>query len=433
LTAPEGSGRNQDNPLSREIDIHLDLDSRTHLAGHLWSRLSKGREGASFAYEPAWLKSPLRFPLEPALSLDTGTHHTRQGRSLFGALGDSAPDRWGRMLMKRMERRMAKHEGRATRTLLEIDYLLMVNDTVRTGALRFAERGTKTFLASSSPGIPPMVYLSKLLAASDRIIADQESDDDLQLLAAPGSSLGGARPKAAVTDAEGNLHIAKFPQPGDEYSVERWSYLAHRLAAKAGINVPPAQIIEVNRRSVLVVSRFDRTGTVRIPFLSAMSMLGAADGEPHSYLELVDALRRYGAAANEDQQELWRRVLFSVLISNVDDHLRNHGFLYDLAKRGWRLSPAYDLNPVPRDIKPRYLSTRIDEENDEASFDVVLETAEYYGLARAEVRRIVKETVAAVSKWRTEAARLGASHQEIDRMASAFEHEARDAARAYSN
>lgn len=418
--------------MNREIDIYGDLDGQTHLVGRLWSRLSKGHEGASFAYDPAWLKSPLRFPLEPALSLDAGTHHTGQGRSLFGALGDSAPDRWGRMLMKRMERSLAKQEGRAPRALLEIDYLLMVNDTVRPGALRFAEAGSKQFLASGGTKIPPLVYLSKLLAASDRIVADKESDEDLQLLLAPGSSLGGARPKAAVTDTHNNLHIAKFPQTQDEYSVERWSYLAHRLAAKAGINVPPSRLVEVNRRSVLVVSRFDRTGTTRIPFLSAMSMLGAADGELRSYLELVDALRRYGAAANEDQRELWRRVLFSVLISNVDDHLRNHGFLYDSTKRGWRLSPAYDLNPVPRDIKPAYLSTMIDEQNDAASFEVVLGTAEYYGLGKAETRRIVSQVVAAVSHWRTEAAKLGSSRREIERMASAFEHDARDAARAYS-
>jgi serine/threonine-protein kinase HipA len=182
----------------------------------------------------------------------------------------------------------------------------------------------------------------------------------------------------------------------------------------------------------LVASRFDRIGAVRIPFLSAMSMLGAADGEPRSYLELVDALRRYGAASNEDQQELWRRVLFSVLISNVDDHLRNHGFLYDSVKRGWRLSPAYDLNPVPRDVKPAFLSTMIDEQNDSASFDVVLGTAEYYGLGKADTRRIVSQVVAAVSNWRAEAARLGSSRREIDRMASAFEHEARDDARAYA-
>ena len=418
--------------MNREIEVYVDLDGQTHLVGRLWSRLSKGHEGASFAYEPAWLNSPLRFPLEPALGLDPGAHHTGQACPLFGTLGDSAPDRWGRMLMKRMERSVAKHEDRAPRALMEIDYLLRVDDAVRPGALRFAEAGTKGFLAGGGPKIPPLVYLSKLLAASDRILADKESDEDLRLLLAPGSSLGGARPKAAVTDTDGNLYIAKFPQAQDEYSVERWSCLAHRLAAKAGINVPSSQLVEVNRRTVLVVSRFDRKEAVRIPFLSAMSMLGAADGETRSYLELVDALRRYGAAANEDQEELWQRVLFSVLISNVDDHLRNHGFLYDSAKRGWRLSPAYDLNPVPPDVKPPYLSTMIDEHNNAASFEVVLETAEYYGLTEVDTRRIVKKTVAAVSNWRREAAKFDSSRREIDRMAGAFEHDARAAARSYA-
>jgi serine/threonine-protein kinase HipA len=418
--------------VSREIEVYVDLDGQPSLVGRLWARLNKGREGASFAYDPGWLASPLRFPLEPALSLNSGSHHTGQGRSLFGALGDSAPDRWGRMLMKRVERSLAAREGRAPRALMEIDFLLMVNDAVRPGALRFAERGSRQFLASDGPKIPPLVYLPKLLAASDRVVADKESDGDLRLLLAPGSSLGGARPKAAVTDAAGHLHIAKFPQSQDEYSVERWSYLAHVLAGKAGINVPPCQLLQVNRRSVLVVSRFDRKGQVRIPFLSAMSMLGAVDGETRSYLELVDALRRYGAQAREDQQELWRRVLFGVLISNVDDHLRNHGFLYDTAKRGWRLSPAYDLNPVPRDMKPPYLSTFIDERDNAASFDLVLSTADYYGLKPAETRRIVKEVVSVVSHWRKEAAELGCSHREIERMASAFEHESQEAARAYS-
>jgi serine/threonine-protein kinase HipA len=187
------------------------------------------------------------------------------------------------MLMKRTELSTAKREGRAPRALMEIDYLLMVNDAVRPGALRFAEAGSKEFLASGGPKIPPLVCLSKLLAASDRVIADEESDDDLRLLLAPGSSLGGARPKAAVTDANGHLHIAKFPHAQDEHSVERWSYSAHVLAPKAGINVPPRHIIQVNRRSVFIVSRFDRKGPVRIPFLSAMSMLGAAEGEPRMF------------------------------------------------------------------------------------------------------------------------------------------------------
>jgi len=417
--------------VNREIEVYVDFAGQAHLAGRLWSRLGQGREGASFAYDPAWLASPLRFPLEPALSLDPGSHHTRQGRSLFGALGDSAPDRWGRMLMKRMERRMAEREGRAPRALQEIDFLLMVDDAVRPGALRFKEAGSQ-FLASGSPKIPPLVYLSKLLAASDRVVADKESDDDLRLLLAPGSSLGGARPKAAVTDAKGHLHIAKFPHAEDEYSVERWSYLAHVLAKKAGINAAPSRMVEVDRRTVLLVSRFDRKGAARIPFLSAMSMLGAADGETHSYLELVDALRRHGAAANEDQRELWKRVLFGVLISNVDDHLRNHGFLYDMERRGWRLSPAYDLNPVPHDVKAPFLSTYIDEHDNAASFETVLSTAEYYGLTPANVRQIVKETVTAVSDWRKAAAKIGIPSKEANRMSSAFEHQAADAARAFA-
>lgn len=418
--------------MNREIEVYADLDGQAHLVGRLWSRLIKGREGASFAYDAAWLASPLRFALEPALSLDPGSHHTGEGRSLFGALGDSAPDRWGRMLMKRMERRLAERVGRPPRALLEIDYLLMVDGAIRAGALRFKEAGSEEFLASGGPKIPPLVYLSKLQAASDRVVAAKESDDDLRLLLAPGSSMGGARPKAVVTDSNGHLHIAKFPHAQDEYRVERWSFLAHTLADKAGINAAPRRLVEVDGRSVLLVSRFDRKGLVRIPFLSAMSMLGAADGETHSYLELVDALRRYGADPNEDQRELWKRVLFSILISNVDDHLRNHGFLYDTAKRGWRLSPAYDLNPVPRDVKPPFLSTFINEKDNAASFELVLGTAEYYGLSPADLRQIVKRVVTAVTGWRKAAAQLGFSKKETDRMASAFEHEATDAARAFA-
>jgi serine/threonine-protein kinase HipA len=418
--------------MNREIEVYIDLQGETHRVGRLWSRLNKGREGASFAYDPSWLESPLRFPLEPALSLDPASHYTRQGHSLFGALGDSAPDRWGRMLMKRMERRTAERESRTSRTLLEIDYLLMVDDAIRPGALRFKEAGSEKFLASGGPKIPSLVYLSKLLSASDRVVADQESEADLRLLLAPGSSLGGARPKASVMDSAGRLLIAKFPHAEDEYNVERWSFLVLNLAKKAGINVPPSRIVDVHGRSVLLIERFDRLGTTRIPFLSAMSMLGAADGETHSYLELVDALRQYGAASREDQRELWRRVLFSVLVSNVDDHLRNHGFLYDSGQRGWRLSPAYDLNPVPPDVKPPYLSMFIDERDNEASFDLVISTGEYYGLTAADMRQIVKKTVAAVSGWRAAASKAGIARGELDRMAGVFEKKAYTDARAFA-
>jgi serine/threonine-protein kinase HipA len=419
--------------MRREVEVYVELAGKTHLVGRLWSRINKGREGASFAYGPTWLESPLRFPLEPALSLDTGSHHTQPGYSLFGALGDSAPDRWGRMLMKRMERKAAEREGRAARTLLEIDYLLRVNDAIRPGALRFKEAGAEGFLADKGTSIPPLVDLSKLLSASDRVIAEKESDEDLRLLLAPGSSLGGARPKAAVADSAGRLFIAKFPHAEDEYNVERWSFLALNLAREAGISTPPCRLVDVDDRSVLLVERFDRLGPSRIPFLSAMSMLGAVDGETHSYLEMVDALRQYGAAPKQDHRELWRRVLFSVLVSNVDDHLRNHGFLYDQAHQGWRLSPAYDINPVPPDVKPRYLTTLIDERDSEASLDLVLSTGEYYGLSARDMKRMVKETVAAVSGWRAAAAKIGISRTETNRMAGAFEHSANDAARAFVN
>ena len=330
-----------------------------------------------------------------------------------------------------MERRTAEREGRNPRALLEIDFLLLVDDALRPGALRFKDAGTDRFLGDAKQKIPPLVYLSKLLSASDRVLAEKDSDADLQLLFAPGSSLGGARPKAAVMDSDGRLVIAKFPQRGDEYNVELWSYLALKLAEQAGINIPPCQVVEVGGRWVLLVSRFDRQGAARIPFLSAFSLLGAADGETRSYLEIADALRQCGANVKADQRELWRRVLFSVLVSNVDDHLRNHGFLYEHANRGWRLSPAYDINPVPRDVKPPYLSTLIDEHDSEASFDRVLNTAEHYGLAAAEAKRVAKEVVAAVSGWRQAAVKLGIPRAQINRMASAFEHEAGRSASAW--
>jgi serine/threonine-protein kinase HipA len=417
--------------MNREIEVHIDLDGSPHLVGRLWARANKGRESASFAYEASWLASPLRFSIEPALRLGTGTFHTQQGRSLFGALGDSAPDRWGRMLMKRLERRLAGQKGHATRTLLEVDYLLMVDDAVRPGALRFKVAGSETFLASGNDRIPPLVFLPQLLSASERVVADKESDEDLRLLLAPGSSLGGARPKAAVRDTQGHLLIAKFPQAGDEYSIERWSFLTLELARKAGITVPPCRLVEVNGSSVLLVDRFDRQGAARIPFLSAMSMLGAADGESHSYLEIADALRQYGASPEQDHRELWRRILFNVLVSNVDDHLRNHGFLYDTAPRGWRLSPAYDLNPAPPDVKPRYLTTLINEQDNEADFRLVVSTGDYYGLSKDDMKQIITETVAAISGWRAAASEIKVPHREIERMAGAFEHPAAEEAHQF--
>ena len=405
----------------RTLLAYVDLEGTPHLVGRLWARSRKGKESATFEYDAAWLANPSRFALEPALTLGKGPHHTAAGRQIFGAIGDSAPDRWGRVLIQREERRKAREEKRTPRTLLEVDYLLGVGDIARQGALRFAEHEGGPFLATGVP-IPPLLQLPALLGAAMRLSEDDGgSDDDLRLLLAPGSSLGGARPKASVVDRDGQLVIAKFPQNGDLIRVTVWEAVALRLAALAGIPTPDWRVEKVADRDVMLLRRFDRRGNVRIPFLSAMSLLNAADNEPHSYMEIADALRQYGAKADDDCAQLWRRIVFSILISNSDDHLRNHGFLYETT--GWRLSPAYDMNPVPIDIKPRVLTTAIDEADGTASLDLAFEVAPHFGVKPDKAKIIVHEVGTAVARWRETAAATGLAAKEIERMATAFEHE----------
>jgi serine/threonine-protein kinase HipA len=418
--------------MENEVVVYVDLQSAPQLVGRLWMRSRKDRESATFEYDPNWLAHPNRFSLEPALKLGPGPFHTASDQPLFGAIGDSAPDRWGRVLMRRAERRRAEREGQTPRTLREIDYLLMVDDEARMGALRFAKTEGGLFLAEYGPSrIPPLTTLPRLLSAAEHALSDTDTDEDLRLLLAPGSSLGGARPKASVRDRDGHLAIAKFPSKADEMNTVLWEACALTLAAKAGITVPEFRIEPALDKPVLVLRRFDRRGGMRLPFLSAMSMLGAKDNEAHSYLEFVDVLRQHGAAPKEDMHALWRRIVFSILISNTDDHLRNHGFLWT-GPAGWRLSPAYDLNPVPTDIKPRILTTAIDFEDGTASLDLALAVASYFGLGFDEARSIASQVGQAVATWRKEAGWLGLSGQEIDHMASAFEHDDLKAALALS-
>jgi serine/threonine-protein kinase HipA len=404
--------------------VHVDLHGVPVLAGHLWARARRGRESASFEYDPRWLAHPDRFSLEPALTLGPGPFHTPAGKSLFGALGDSAPDRWGRVLMRRAERRRAERAGDTPRTLREIDYLLRVDDEARQGAIRLAEAEGGPFLATAeeTSRIPPLVELPRLLAAAENVIGETDSDDDLRLLLAPGSSLGGARPKASIRDRDGHLALAKFPHRDDEIDVVRWEATSLGLARRAGLTIPAWRLEIVARRPVLILRRFDRAASARIPFLSAMSMIGAGDHEARSYLELVDVLRRYGAAPREDMRTLWRRIVFSILISNTDDHLRNHAFLYG-GRDGWRLAPTYDLNPVPVDVKPRVLTTAIDLDDGRASLELATGVAEYFELDERAAGTIALEVGQAVRGWRQEAARHGLTAAAIDRMASAFEHE----------
>jgi serine/threonine-protein kinase HipA len=409
--------------METEVLVYVDIAGTPHLAGRLWARVRKGRESATFEYDPGWLENADRFSLEPALTLGPGPFHTPSGKPLFGTIGDSAPDRWGRVLMRRAERRRAERAGETPRTLMEIDYLLMVDDEARQGALRFARSEGGPFLAEHEAArIPPLIDLPQLLSAAEHVVGDTDSDEDLRLLLAPGSSLGGARPKASVRDRDGHLAIAKFPHKDDEINTVLWEAVALRLATKAGIPVPDWRIEQVLNKSVLLLRRFDRVQDQRIPFLSAMSMLGASDNESRSYLEFVDALRRYGSSPKQDMHELWRRIVFNILISNTDDHLRNHAFLYT-GPDGWRLAPAYDLNPVPTDIKPRILTTAIDLDDGSASLDLAMSVVGYFELDKEKAHVIAAEVGQAVATWREEAAQLSLTRAEIDRMASAFVHE----------
>jgi len=409
--------------MDREALVYVDLDGKPQLVGRLWGRMRRERESASFEYDRSWLENSARFSLEPALQLGPGPFHTPSDLPMFGAIGDSAPDRWGRLLMRRMERRRAEREKTTPRTLREIEYLLLVDDEAREGALRFAEREGGPFLRHEDANrIPPIFGLAKLLSASQRVIEGKETDEDLLLLIAPGSSLGGARPKASVRDKDGQLAIAKFPRKDDEIGIVIWERVALALAEKAGIVVPSVRLEAAAKKPVLLLRRFDREGQRRIPFLSAMSMLGASDKEPRSYLEIADALRQHGASPTEDIEALWRRLVFNVLISNTDDHLRNHGFLHQ-GLAGWRLSPAYDLNPTPIDLKPRVLSTMITEDDSTASLDLAMEVSEYFRLDAARAKTIAAEVAKSVAAWRKVAARHGLGKEEIERMESAFEHD----------
>jgi serine/threonine-protein kinase HipA len=407
----------------REVLVYVDLHGTPNLTGRLWAHARRGRESATFEYDRAWLSQPERFALEPGLQLGPGPFHTAADRPLFGALGDSAPDRWGRVLMRRAERRRAARDGETPRTLGEIDFLLRVDDEARQGALRFKTDPDGPFLAPPDGArIPPLIELPRLLAATGRVLEEREDEDDLRLLLAPGSSLGGARPKASLRDKDGSLAVAKFPHKDDEWNTVAWEAVALSLAAKAGVSVPSTRLELIDGKPVLISRRFDRHEATRVPFLSALSMLGAREHETRSYLEIVDALRQHGARPEDDMRELWRRVVFTVLISNVDDHMRNHGFVYS-GTSGWALCPAYDLNPVPVDVKPRVLTSAIDLDDTSASFDLALSVTPYFELDEDDARTIANEVATAVSRWRTVATRYGLSKAECDRMASAFEHE----------
>lgn len=407
-----------------EIEVHIDLNGVVHRVGTLRVQERNGRTAVSFEYHRDWLALPAHFSLEPAMKAGAGVFTPDRGREMFVSIGDSAPDTWGRRLMQRMERRNAKAESRAVRTLIEADYLLGVSDISRLGALRFRRAGEQEFQAQHAAGVPPFIQLGRLLSVTERVLRDEETDEDLLLLFAPGSPLGGARPKASVVDKDGHLAIAKFPKQDDDYGIETWEEVALTLADAAGIRTAPHCLEQAAGKAVFVSRRFDRTTDgKRLPFLSAMAMLGFKDGEHGSYPELVDALRTHGSDTESDSIELFRRMVFNILASNVDDHMRNHGFLY-ASELGWKLSPAYDLNPVPADVRAHVLSTNITLDEATCSIDLARQTAtDFFALPVKQADEIIGQVASAVSTWRETAARKGVKKSEIERMASAFDHD----------
>lgn len=411
--------------MSERFSIYLQR-RKLELVGTLWLNNTRGHISSAFTYDPCWLGTPSAFALSPDLPLN---QYPKTCNALFLCFQDCSPDRWGRVLLQRQERQHARREARKPCALLTSDFLLRVQDCTRQGALRLSADEGKTFLAESGPGsIPPLVSLPRLLRAAQDVSQQTEGDADLQLLVAPGSSLGGARPKASVLGANGELFIAKFPKPDDERDIPLWEYMTYQLARRAGLNTSEAQLQHIAGKNVLLVRRFDRgcgKGDIqqdvrRIPFLSAMSLLEAKDGEHSSYVEIASAIEAEGAAPHDDLRELWSRMVFNICVYNVDDHLRNHGFLRETL--GWRLSPVYDLETFHPGEKPPMLHTCIIDEESVLNVNTALEVAEFFRLRASEAKERLSEIRKAVSYWREEALRVNARSVEIAVMEEAYEY-----------
>lgn len=403
-----------------EVDVFVQLAGDDVLAGRLWSHRRR-TESQTFVYAPEYLERPDAYALDPALPLVAGQQQTPNGQASFGAFSDSAPDRWGRRLIARSETRRAKREGNAERSFAEIDYLLGVRDDLRQGALRFRLPGGDAFVADEVDGVPSLIELPRLIQAAEHLERDDASEEELATLLRAGSSLGGARPKAHTLDSTGRIAIAKFPSAADEWDVIRWEAMTLDLADVSGITVAPRELHEIDGKPVLVVDRFDRAGEQRIGYVSAMTMLERADREAGSYLEIAAVIEETSPQTSDHLAELWRRMAFSVLISNFDDHLRNHGFLRE-STAGWSLSPAFDLNPDPRPGR-RELKTMVDLDSADASIDLALSVAGEFRLVRDEALSVVCELSRQTSRWREFAAAVGLPDDEIERMEPAFEHE----------
>ena len=390
--------------------------------------------GCTFRYDAAYLRDPRAYPLCPELPLTPGNIPSGSDRPLFGVLADCQPDQWGRTLLFNAERRTARAEGRGFLTLTEVDFLLGVQDETRLGALRFSLDEGKTFMGPPRAEVPDLVDLPSLTDAVDAVAQHRETDHHVRLLVAAGTSMGGARPKVTVRDDAGDLWMAKLPESGDRWDVQAWEYLTLRLASDAGIEVPVARLHRIGpARSILLTRRFDRLpasrgdGGRRVGFLSADSLTQKAFFEVIDYRTLAETLADHSGRPATDGHDLFRRVAFTLLVRNVDDHLKNHGFLR--RADGWSLSPLFDVNPNPFAVAEstplRPGDTRIDRD-----VRVLLATADSYGLQQDDARRVLAEVAAATSSWTRIAREMSLPPEEIALMAEAFENPNRDEARA---
>ena len=411
------------------VYAHWDGIEPPFLMGVLYATPSRGKEIFSFEYDKGWLQSDYAQIIDPDLQLFEGAQYLNDEKSNFDIFLDSSPDRWGRVLMMRKEAAIARKENRRTKTLTESVYLLGVYDGNRMGGLRFKTEPDGAFLDDDEAmAAPPFAALRDLEHASLQLEKVNAPDDPeylkwLNMLMAPGSSLGGARPKANVQDVDGGLWIAKFPSQNDQQDMGAWEMLAYRLAVQSGIDMAPSRIQKFSHHQhTFLTKRFDRkTGGRRIHFASAMTLLGYTDGTDYhdgvSYLELLEFIMQNGADVDNDLKKLWSRIVFNVCISNTDDHLRNHGFL--LTDSGWILSPAYDINPTPNGTG---LKLNISENDNALDLDLVKEVAPYFRLKEKEVNVIIHTIQQNVAQWEQIARDLGISRNEREWMEIAFKY-----------
>ena len=423
--------------MKRTIQVHIGETPR--LVGVLHYNQEGARESAVFEYDVSWLSAKDRFAIDPALPLQPGPQFhkkPKEGSVFHPAIADTEPDGWGRTVIRRDHAKRRAAARQAGENLPPIgsglDFLLEVDDPSRVGALRFRDEAGvfRREIEEGQRTTPPLIELEHLIAATRAVEMHSETAADLAYLRGRGTSVGGLRPKCTIIDSEGRLSIGKFPSVHDERAVTKAEVLALRLAAAAGIRAAEASLIMSQDTPVAVIRRFDRgEGGGRIMYISAATLLGVERGaaEDHSYAEIVEALRQHGAKSQPDIDELFRRIAFSILINNVDDHLHNHGFLHVEAGK-WRLSPAFDVNPFPE--RERELKTWITSETGSAAtIDALLSATEYFAVSRARAREMLGVVESAVARWREVGREVGMTGRELEQFADAFEHSERAAAR----